>query len=176
MLSVADADGARPRDEERRRFRPYRRFLAVLVLIGSLGLSGLILRGIVNTLDRLPSAETMDRLEVVDVRALRACAEDLERLELQARKVAARALERDEPWAPHAEALETERLRVVARCRLDEPGSDPAINELTRAANALEGVLRTYALAFERVQTEGGPERDEMKAALRALQPLLEAD
>lgn len=172
---MADGD-RRPQDEERRRFRPYRRFLAVLVLVGAFGISGLILRGIINTLDRLPSVETMDRLDVVDVRALRACATDLERLEVRARKDAANTLEKDLPWVPVLRTLETERLRVVARCRLDESREDPAIQELSRAATALENVLRVYTLAFERIKNEGGPERDEMRAAVRAVEPLLEAD
>lgn len=171
---ASDVDNTPRSEDERRRFRPYRRFLAVLVLTGALGLSGLILRGIINTLDRLPSAHELDRLEVVDVRALRACAEDLEKLEAKARRAAARTLERSEPWVPTVDALELERLKIVARCRLDEPRGDPATTELNRAATALENVLRAYTLMFERLRAEGEPEREEMKAALRALSPLLE--
>ena len=68
----------RPADE-RRQHRPYRQFLAIVVIGSALALSGVALRGIINTLDRLPRADTMDRPEIVDVRALRACAADLER-------------------------------------------------------------------------------------------------
>ena len=170
---MAEAPDSAPK-EDRRLFRPYRAFLTILVLIGALGLSALILRGIINTLDRLPSADRMDRLEVVDVRALRACADDLGRLEVRARKDAARALERGTEWRPALDALEIERLKIVARCRLDDPRGDPAIQQLARGATALENLLRTYTLVFDRIENDGRPEQDDLKAALRTLRPMLD--
>lgn len=169
-------DNPHPRDEERRQLRPYRLFLSLLLAIAIFGLCGIILRGIINTLDRLPTAETMQRLDVVDVRALRACAEDLGRLEAHTRAEAARALgaQSPPPWDTLRRALEVERLTIVARCRLDEDSQDPALLELKRASTALESLLRTYTLMFERLDKEGGAARDELQEALRALRPLID--
>ena len=168
-------------DEERRQLRPYRRFLALLLVVAIVGLCGLILRGIIRTLDRLPSAESMQRLEVVDTRALAACAEDLERLEARVRRAGADALGRAAPAeAPDdfdtvARGLETERLKVVARCRLDEPRGDPIITELAHAAAALERLLRAYALLVQRFGAEGRPDVQELREALDRARAQLQA-
>jgi len=177
VLGVAPAGDNPPHpDEERRQLRPYRLFLVVMLAIAIIGLCGMILRGIINTLDRLPSAETMQRLEVVDVRALRACSEDLGRLEARTRRDAARALSEQDAisWNTLQHSLEVERLTIVARCRLDEPQGDPAVLELARASTAMENLLRSYTLFFERLHKEGGAARDELHDALQAVQPLLE--
>ena len=177
-VSTGDQPG---RDEERRQLRPYRRFLAILLAISITGLCALILRGIVRTLDRLPSTETMQRLEVVDSRAIAACAEDLERLEARVRKAGGEALALAEPApAPEdfetvANTLETERLTVVARCRLDEPRGDVALEELARAAVGVEELLRAYTLLVQRHSVEVRTESREIGEALERARTSLRA-
>lgn len=169
-------DKAQHRDEERRQLRPYRVFLALLIIVGLTALCGMVLRGIVNTLDRLPSTATMQRLDEVDVRALGACADDLVKLELRVRERVAEtvASESDRPWEQSRQAFELERLQVVARCRLDEPGTDPATQELARAATAVESLVRTYTLLFERLNNERTAQDLEFKDALRSVRRLLD--
>lgn len=160
------------RDEERRRNRPYRRFLGILFAIVVTAASVVVLRGIIRTLDRLPSAEGINRPKIVDVRALRACAEDLERLEGRVRRVARKALTEtiteDAPdWVALSQSLEVERLTIVARCRLDEPTHDPAADALRRAATAIEDLLRTYGLLYARFLSEGVPRSIEVHSAAK---------
>lgn len=177
-VSAGDQPG---HEEERRQLRPYRRFLAFLLAIAIVVLCALVLRGIIRTLDRLPSMEAMQRLEVVDTRALAACAEDLERLELRVRRAGSDALGQAEALPPPDDfetvvaELETERLKVVARCRLDEPRGDPAMEELARAAASVERLLRDYVLLVQRFGAEGRTESRETQEALGRARELLRA-
>ncbi len=174
MQSVSPpGDKALHHDEERKQLRPYRVFLALLIIICLTALCGMVLRGIVNTLDRLPSTATMQRLDEVDVRALRACADDLGKLEGRIRERAGDTVvgEADLSWEQSRQAFELERLQIVARCRLDEPGADPAVQELARAATALENVTRTYTLLFERLNNQQSGH--EFQSALGTVRQLL---
>lgn len=164
---------------ERRANRPYRRVVgllfAALLLVVAFG----VLRGVIQRLDRLPSVESFTPPDRVDDRALRACAEDLDRLEARIRTTAGRSFARDPrapetpDWQEESEQLETERLRIVARCRLHESGTDAVVTDLTTAADQLETMLRSYNLLFDRHAADGEKASMEVRAALeRALAAL----
>ncbi|MCC7381832.1 MAG: hypothetical protein IT384_08390 [Deltaproteobacteria bacterium] len=157
-----------PREEEQN--RPYRRFVGVMFALAIAVLCGLVLRGIVRHLDRMPSSTQLDRPASVDTRALRACAEDLDRLAIQTRKLAGRAFTEtptDEgEWVRTQQGLELERLSIVARCHLDESSEDPVRQDLTLAAERIEGLLRSYSLLLARHREDGLKQADEMTQAL----------
>jgi hypothetical protein len=165
--------------EERRANRPYRRFVgfvfATLLLVVTSG----VLRGIIQRLDRLPQVETFLRPEHVDDRALRACADDFERLELKIRTVAGRSFARDPSldsapnWKSEAPALETDRLRIVARCRLHEASGDAVLVDLSTAGDRIESMLRSYNLLFDRHRDDGEKASVEARAALNRAQEAL---
>jgi hypothetical protein len=160
-----------PIASEEEQNRPYRRFVRVVFFLAIAVLCGLVLRGIVRHLDRMPSAQALERPATVDVRALRACSEDLEKLEARTRKSASRAYGEPrgtaaEIWAATARELELERLSIVARCRLDEANDDAASRDLARAAEAIEGLLRSYSLLFARHLEDGLKQADEARQAI----------
>lgn len=165
--------------EEKKALRPYRRFVGLLFALTILLLSVLILRGIIRSLDRLPTAGTLARPAVVDTRALRACAEDLEKLEARTRLVGGQALAHREPtnpdWAAQEQGLEVERLTIVARCHLDQPSGDPVVQDLSGAANAVERLIRTYGLLHARLVAEGHPLSKEVAEALGRANAALKA-
>lgn len=170
------------RDEERRSLRPYRRFVQLLFTLAIMGLCAVILRGIVRTLDRLPSVETLDRLELVDERALRACAEDLDKLEARVRLAAGDALAAApggpanvERWRATTEAIEVDRLRIVARCRLEEGSDDPVVRDLRLAGQSIESLIRSYHFLFARHQAEGVPESQSAREAVKRARDALES-
>lgn len=168
---MTEGDRSERADDERRKNRPYRRLLTALFVIIVSVLCLLTLRGIVRTLDRLPSVDRLHQPEQVDARALAACAEDLLRLEEQTRTLAARALTEPahaprEPWAERTRELEVERLRITARCRLSEASDDTLVNDLAQAASAVEALTRTYGLLYDRYRTEGQPRSLEAAEAL----------
>ncbi len=171
---------AAKRDEEGKALRPYRRFVRILFALAIVGFCAIILRGIIRTLDRLPSVERLDRLERVDDRALRACAEDLDKLEARVRVAGGEALSRapepdvnEEAWKVTADAIEVDRLRIVARCRLEEAPSDPAAADLLAAAQAIEALIRSYHFLHARHVAEGLPESTQAREAIgRAVQTL----
>ncbi len=147
-----------PESDERQAFRPYRRFVVALFVLLIALICSLIFRGIIHTLDRLPSAKPLERPQKVDARALRACMEDLRKLEHEVRKTATQLFKEpsaDRTFQTVARPLEMERLHIVARCLLDEPGSDPAIQALSAAATAIEDTLRAYSLLYERHREDG---------------------
>lgn len=153
---------AEPRSEEEREAvanRPYRRLVGGVFAILVVVLCGGLIRGVVRAIDRLPSAATLERPAVVDVRALRACAEDLDKLEVKIRQSAAKAFGEapapDDGWNAARDAHELERITIVARCRLDEPTEDAAIHDLERAAEGLESLLRAYNLLHARHVDDG---------------------
>lgn len=180
-MTDADPVVEERREEERRHLRPYRRFLAVVLLIAISAFSWFVLDGIIRALDRLPSAAAMQRLEVVDDRALLACTEDLGKLELRVRQAASLLLAAapaptpPTDWESQADLLETRRLEIVARCRLDEPGSDAAQRALARAAAHIEQLLRSYSLLEARFAVEGRPAASEAARALQDARQTLEA-
>lgn len=167
-----DGSSAR-REEEGKALRPYRRFVRILFMLAIVGFCAIILRGIIRTLDRLPSVEHLDRLELVDERALRACAEDLERLEARVRRAGGESLMRAdskadaEQWRATADVIEVDRLRIVARCRLEESATDPVAAELAKAAQAVEALIRSYHFLHARHVAEGLPESQAAKGAIR---------
>lgn len=167
-------------DEEKKSLRPYRRFVRVLFFLAIAAFCAILLRGIVNTLDRLPTAETLDRPERVDDRALKACAIDLGKLEARVRAGGAEALGApstleapDKAWKTAADAIELERLKIVARCHLQDDLDDPAARELADAAQRIENLIRSYHFLHARHLKDGAEESREAKRALeRALQTL----
>ncbi|MBK8013217.1 MAG: hypothetical protein IPK13_17900 [Deltaproteobacteria bacterium] len=168
-------------DEERRQNRPYRRLVGILFGVAILALVSLFLRGIVRTLDRLPSASVEEHHGAADVRALRACADDLEKLELQIRKSASAlfaqsvANEANMPdWRTIALPFEVERLNISARCGLDADGQEnPAVRDLALASSEIEALLRAYALLYDRHRDDGAKRSREARHALdRALKTL----
>lgn len=168
MSSGPDTRPAALSEEEQN--RPYRRFVRVVFFLAIAALCGVVLRGIVRHLDRLPSANTLARPAHVDVRALRACADDLERLEARTRKEAGRwyTLPNPEPggWGAVGRQLEVERLSIVARCRLDEATEDPAARDLALAAEGIEGLLRSYSLLYNRLIEDGLRHAKESREAI----------
>ncbi|MCK6550941.1 hypothetical protein L6R52_34205 [Myxococcota bacterium] len=160
--------------EERKQLRPYRRLVGAIFAIAVVVACVLVFRGIIRHLDRLPSLEGLDKPKVVDVRALRACAEDLDRLELRIRTLAGQAFAElpvegaaQSPWDVHAKQLELERLSIVARCRLNEPTTDGAVADLEKAVGELEELLRSYSLLYARHKESGIPSSKEAREALR---------
>lgn len=161
---------ARAVDPEHAANRPYRRLVGAIFAIAVVALCGGLIRGVVRALDRMPSAATLERPQIVDTRALRACADDLERLELKIRQSAAKAFGEapapDDGWSTARDAHELERITIVARCRLDEPTEDPAVHDLERAAESLEGLLRAYNLLHARHVDDGMMQSAATRAAL----------
>ena len=155
-------------------YRPYRRFMIVLFTVLVFGICGVIIRGITRTLDRLPQAEHMLSSRPLDGRALRACAEDLRKLETKIRISASQQLGRapaDEVrWEKVAAQLELERVTLVGRCGLHEGSDDPARAALASAAEALEELLRVYGFLEHRFDEAARP------ASARALEALGEAE
>jgi hypothetical protein len=149
--------------------RPYRRFVRIVFALAITLLCGLVLRGIVRHLDRLPSANAIERPATVDVRALRACAEDFDKLIGATRRAAGRAFaepQGKDGWRGVAHELEVERLSIVARCRLDESSDDPVVHDLGRAAEGIEGLLRSYSLLYARHFEDGEKAAGEAREAL----------
>ncbi|MBI4814879.1 MAG: hypothetical protein HY791_01395 [Deltaproteobacteria bacterium] len=161
-----------PRTEHEQN-RPYRRAVALLFTASLVGICGLVLRGIIAQLDRMPAIE---RPGTVDTRALRACADDLLRLEESARKLAGRTYseagdmaEAADSWVNKISALETERASIVGRCALDRATDDVAVRELERAAGHVEDLMRSYRLTLSRHFEDGrGSSREARKAVERA--------
>ncbi len=166
--------------EDRRQYRPYRRFVAGIFGVCTVLLCGVILVGIINSLDRLPSVHGLRSPEVVDTRALRACSDDLAKLKKLVQKGAGRlfsggqaAMDPLQEWKSFADPIELERLKIVARCKLHDSGDDPAANSLLQAATALESLLRAYALAHARYREGGLPRALETEKALKKADALL---
>ncbi|GEM_PF-2168453 len=150
--------------------RPYRRFVGLIFALAVVLACVLILRGVIRHLDRLPSAGDQARPASVDVRALRACAEDLDKLTAKVLKLGSRALGEPLPgqenWTETSLELELERVQIVARCRLDEPSQDPVVEDLERAAEGVQGVLRSYGLLSARHQEDGLQQATAARSAL----------
>ena len=143
-------------DEEKRQLRPYRYLVFLLFWLAVTSLCGLLIRGVIRHLDRMPSVATFASLDAVDERALLACGEDLRKLEVEVRARFAKLItgppqaSNDAPW----DALERRRLEIVARCRLSELGDDPLATALNTAAGEIERLIRGFALMFERYDNE----------------------
>jgi hypothetical protein len=169
-------DAKETREEERRELRPYRRFVRIVFFLALSVMCVLVLRGIIRSLDRLPSGGVAAN-GPVDVRALRACAEDLERLEKRLRNAAADLLAREpnqsEPWRAFIESYEVERLTIVARCNLEDSSNDPVVRDLRAASSAIEELARSYALVYERHLEHGLPRAREATEALRRVNEAL---
>lgn len=163
-----------PQAEERRQLRPYRRVVGLIFVIVLLFGAVVTLRGIIRHLDRLPSVDALYKTPDVDVRALRACAEDLEKLEARARTTCGRAFAELPPlegplpeWQTFGAPLELELLTIVARCRLHEPSEDAVVKDLESAAIHLEAMLRSYALLYARHVDDGARESRESRELLK---------
>lgn len=161
-------------EEERRSLRPYRRFVRILFFLAILAFAAIIIRGIVRTLDRLPSVDRLHQLEHVDERALRACADDLERIEVRVRKLGGETLalppsKTIDPasWRTAMDQIEVERLRVVARCRLQDGSDDPVVVDLLAASNSIEALARSYQFLFARHASEGLPHSERARASIQ---------
>jgi hypothetical protein len=159
--------------EERRQLRPYRRLVALIFTVALIVASVFVLRGIIRHLDRLPSVDAIHQPASVDLRALKACADDLEKLEARVRVLAGKAFaavpvegEKAAEWQALAAGLELERVTIVARCRLHEPSSDVVVKDLETAANAIENLLRSYALIYGRHVEDGISQSVDARRAL----------
>lgn len=160
--------------EERKALRPYRLLVGLIFGLAIAVVGGFVLRGIIRRLDRLPSVDALFKPQVVDVRALRACSEDLDKLEGRVRVLAGRAFselpaEGQAPvdWQTLSAELELERVSIVARCRLHEPSADPVVKDLEDAANHVEALLRSYALLYGRHEDDGLLHSIDAKRALQ---------
>lgn len=160
---------------ERAHLRPYRRFVQLLFALFIAVPGFLFIRGIIRHLDRLPSIETFDRPQHVDDRALLACAEDLDRLENDIRKKAARAFAQAEEaaWNQTANELELARRTIIARCRLDEPHDDPVVSDLLSAAVDIERLLHFYGVLHSRFEEEALTKAASVRSALSRAQEAL---
>lgn len=168
---MADETPESPEQEaERRELRPYRRLVGGIFTVALAAMCAFILRGIIRTLDRMPSVENLVQPGAVDTRALRACAEDLDKLEARTRKEAGKAFASDgdeaDAWEPIARALELERLQILARCHLHQASDDPVVHDLATAASGIEGQLRSYSLLYARHRGDGAPLSRETRSAL----------
>ena len=170
----AERDPGATSDEDRRQYRPYRRFVRIVFFLAVGVMTALILRGIIRSLDRMPTPADVRPTGPVDIRALRACAEDLEKLEARLRSAAGKLLARSpsgkvESWHTFIQPFELDRLSVVARCKLDEPSSDPAVADLSAASSAIEELARSYSLIYEQHKKDGWEQsRESTEALLRA--------
>ena len=180
-VNASDVNASDAIDDERRQNRPYRRLVAVLFGIAILALVSLFMRGIVRTLDRLPSASVEAHNGAVDVRALRACADDLEKLEFHIRRSASALFAQSIPnetnmpdWRTIALPFEVERLNISARCGLEGDGQEiPAVRDLAIASSEIEALLRAYALLYDRHREDGAKRSREARHAIdRALKTL----
>ena len=188
MAVLDEESGAGPaveakETEEKKQLRPYRRFVGILFTIAVVVTSTVILRGIIRHLDRMPSVDESKKPAIVDVRALRACSEDLERLEARLLATAGTWLSQlpaegesaPKEWEPLSRQFEIDRLGIVARCNLSDPSSDPAITDLQEASNELESVIRAYGLLYSRHLEDGLPHAVEARAALKRANTALSA-
>jgi hypothetical protein len=160
--------------EERKQLRPYRRLVGLIFALAIAVVAVFVLRGIIRRLDRLPSVDALLKPTVVDVRALRACAEDLDKLEVRIRALAGRAFselppegQRAADWQALSADVELERISIVARCRLHEPNEDPVVKDLEEAANHLEALMRSYGLLYGRHEDDGLLHSTDAKRALQ---------
>lgn len=160
--------------EEKKQLRPYRWLVGVIFGLAIAVVAVFVLRGIIRRLDRLPSVDALFKPNVVDVRAMRACSEDLDKLEARVRLLAGRAFSELPPegqkipdWQVLSADVELERLSIVARCRLHEPSSDPVVKDLEDAANHLEALMRSYALLYGRHEDDGVTHSIDAKRALQ---------
>ena len=158
-------------EDERRQLRPYRRFVLLVFWLAVTSLCGLLIRGVIRHLDRMPSVGTFASPDSVDGRALRACGDDLLKLEADVRTrfagliAGGAVVSGDEPW----NELESRRLKIVARCRLSEPGEDPLATNLNAAAGEIERLIRGFALMFQRYENEvWGHSKDAQESIQRA--------
>jgi hypothetical protein len=175
-------DPAPPARSEEEQNRPYRRFVRIVFALVILVISVLVLRGMIRYLDRLPSVDVRFKPQRVDNRALAACAEDLERLAGRIRLAAGHAFSlvpaadsEAALWGTQSRQFEVERLRIVARCRLDEASEDPVVRDLDQASNGIVALLREYNLLYDRYQVDAksiagdiGGALDRANSALRA--------
>jgi hypothetical protein len=160
--------------EEKRQLRPYRRLVGIIFTVAVVIASVVILRGIIRHLDRMPTVDALSKPAVVDVRALRACAEDLGKLEVSVRQSAGALISQvpldEKPagdWESLSRQLEIDRLGIVARCRLNEPSDDAVVSDLETASSELDALIRAYALLYSRHVGSGLPHAIEARAALK---------
>src|SRR5262249_35064873 len=154
--------------------RPYRRLVGAIFAVAIVVGAFVILRGIIRHLDRMPSSDELTKPTVVDVRALRACAEDLERLELRVRQAAGAAFSglpaEDAPvpdWEVLSKPLVLDRLAIEARCRLNEKSDDAAAVDLATASNEIDALIRAYQVLYGRQVAEVLPHAQNAESALK---------
>ena len=135
-----------------------------------------LVNGIVRHLDRLPSIDQYQQLRTVDSRALKACALDLQQLEIKIRNQAGKILTEPQAGA-HEEvwqSFEERRLKIVARCKLNQESSDPAHVSLAKSAELVESELRSFHLLLEKFNRESKEYASEFQAEIRRFKTLLE--
>lgn len=158
-----------PQAEEQ--LRPYRRLVRILFFIAVILGVGLIFRGVIFNLDQMPTSG-LPKASTVNKNTLRLCANQLQDLERRIRAQAALALTAPPPaksrWAEQVEGFEKRRLRIIARCRLDEASEDPVRLRLKEGAQTLSAELRAYTRLEQRFQEEVLPRMTELEEQLGA--------
>lgn len=160
---------------EQQQLRPYRYVVAAILALAFFCLVGFVVNGIVKHLDRLPSVDQFTEPKSVDKRALIACATDLKKLDSRIRKEAAKLFQSElrDPHEALWQALEKSRLEIIARCKLNKPGSHAAHASLVAATEHIESQLRAFHLLYSKHLRESGDyssqAQEEIQKALQTL-------
>jgi hypothetical protein len=157
------------RKSEQQQLRPYRRLVTTVFVLGVIALFAFVGRGIIGHLDRMPSVDQFAQPDFVDHRALKACAEDLNKLERLVRKEAAILFTSigPTPHEPVWQSLKKDRLKIIARCMLNEDGTHPAHHSLQVAAENIESQIRSFYLLYEKHQIESAEYSSQSREAIR---------
>jgi len=174
---VAAESQSKAREQERQQLRPYRRLVTALFTIGVMGLCGFMGRGIIHHLDRMPSADQFTQPSAIGHRALQACAEDLSRLERQTRGSLSNLFKHNRR-TPHEsvwQKLEHDRLRIIARCKLNHEWNPPlpAVSSLKTAADNIQSQIRSFHLLYSKYQRESAEYSTQSKHSIREATELL---
>ena len=161
---------------EQQQLRPYRYIVGAFLAVIFAVLITFLVNGIVKHLDRLPSVDQYRQLQTVDSRALKACALDLKQLELQIRNQAGKILSQPKAGAHEQvwQSFEEQRLKIVARCKLNQESSDPAHISLAKSAELVESELRSFHLLLAKFNRESKEYASEFQAELRRFEALLD--
>ncbi|MEE2901865.1 MAG: hypothetical protein VYC39_06020 [Myxococcota bacterium] len=160
---------------EQQQLRPYRYVVGVFLAIIFAILMTFLVNGIVRHLDRLPSVEQYRQLQTVDSRALKACGLDLQQLEINIRNQAGKILSQPKAGA-HEEvwqSFEEKRLKIVARCKLNQESLDPAHVSLAKSAELVESELRSFHLLLAKFNRESKEYASEFQAEILRFDALL---
>ena len=163
-------------NSEQQQLRPYRYIVGAFLAVIFAVLIIFLVNGIVKHLDRLPSVEQYRQLQTVDGRALKACALDLKQLELKIRTQAGKILSQSkaDPHEQIWQSFEEQRLKIVARCKLNQESSDLAHISLAKSAELVESELRSFHLLLAKFNRESQEYSAEFQAEIQRFESLLE--